>query len=68
MSVVGGIVIVTTKQSQQSRRKKNPMDICEYCEKAEAIRWDAYGDYRICAVCWNHQKFAVARNEGEFAS
>lgn len=44
------------------------MKICELCEKSvESVQWDAYSEWLICKVCYNHQQFDVLRSEGVFA-
>lgn len=43
------------------------MKICEICEKSvETLYLSDYGD-RACKQCVNYNRFAVMRDEGEFA-
>ena len=44
------------------------MKICEVCEKSvETVFVSAYGEWLICKPCLISERFAIMREEGEFA-
>jgi hypothetical protein len=45
------------------------MKICEVCEKSvETVYVSAHGEWLICKPCLISERFAIMREEGEFAS
>ena len=45
------------------------MKICEVCEKSvETVFVSAYGEWLVCKPCLISERFAIMREEGEFAS
>ena len=45
------------------------MKICEVCEKSvETVFVSAYGEWLICKPCLISERFAIMREEGEFAN